>query len=392
MSEQNNQSKQSIASDDSYSFYWNYNEQLAHDRYEREKKEKRGIVIYVSILVAVFLISFAMLAAAIVLYEKGEGDFSSITQPQTTTGAVAEAVKPSVVLVSAASATSSGNGTGFFLTADGYIITNYHVIEGATQIRATLYDGRAFDAALIGYRAEDDIAVIKISGQGYPPVTIGDSNALAVGDVAIAIGNPGGADGGWSTTQGIISALNRTISIEEPAYFSEMKMIQTDAQVNPGNSGGPLCNASGEVIGIITRKMSDFEGIGYAIPITEAMLTVNAILEDKLDGFQSAVSKSRPKIGVSGTEIIKGERFILGGVEYTAPVPGFFVREISPNTGAYGIVEVGDILYSVNGVTVTDLEGFKNELYKCYVGQTITFGIYRRGQKTTVQITLGVTQ
>ena len=392
MSEQNNQSKQPIASDDSYSFYWNYNEQIAHDRCENEKKGKRGIIVYVSILAAVFLVSFAMLAATILIYGQGAGNSSSI-QPQTsTTGAVAEAVKPSVVLVSAASESSAGNGTGFFLTSDGYIITNYHVVEGATQIRATLYNGKVIEAALVGYRAEDDIAVIKIDGKGYPPVTIGDSNALAVGDVAIAIGNPGGADGGWSTTQGIVSALNRTISIEEPAYFSEMKMIQTDAQVNPGNSGGPLCNASGEVIGIITRKMSEFEGIGYAIPITEAMLTINAIMEDKLDGFVSAVSKSRPKIGISGSEIVEGERFTLGGVEYAAPVSGFFVTQVSTNTGAYGIIKVGDILCSVNGVTVTDLEGFKTELYKCYVGQTVTFDIYRKGQKMTVQITLGVTQ
>ncbi len=395
---QNNQSKHNFTSDDSYSFYWNYNDQLAHDRKEKVKKGKHGVVIYVTVLAAVFLVCFAMLAATIVLYGQGSvippvtQESQQPQQPQQpmSTADVAEMVSPSVVLVQAASDSSSSSGTGFFFTTDGYIATNHHVIEGATQIRVTLYDGDAKDATLIGYRAEDDLAIIKIAGEGYPPAAIGDSNALAVGDVAIAIGNPGGVDGGWSTTQGIISALNRTISIEEPAYFSEMKMIQTDAQVNPGNSGGPLCNASGEVIGIITRKMSDFEGIGYAIPITEAMLTLNAIMDDKLDGFVSSVSKSRPKIGITGSEITKGERFTLGGKEYAAPVPGFFVLEVSPNTGAYGIVEVGDILCSVNGVTVTDLESFKNELYKCYVGQKVTFDIYRKGQKITVEITLGV--
>ncbi len=407
MSEQNNQSKQNIASDDSYSFYWNYNEQFYHDRREKEKKKKRGIVVYVSILVAVFLVSFAMLAATIILYSQNPS-LPPVTQdtqqteqqkpqnpnPQApmSTAAVAEKVNPSVVLVQVATATKTGSGTGFFLTSDGYIITNHHVIEGATQIRVTLFDGKVLDATLIGYRAEDDIAVIKVTGTGYPPVDIGDSNALVVGDVAIAIGNPGGVDGGWSTTQGIVSALNRVISIEEPAYFSEMKMIQTDAQVNPGNSGGPLCNASGEVIGIITRKMSEFEGIGYAIPITEAMLTVNAILEGKLDGFVSEVSKSRPKIGITGSEIEKGDKFILSGVEYTAPVPGFFVTEVSQNNGAYGIVQVGDIVCSVNGVIITGFESFKTELYKCHVGQKVTFDLYRKGQKITVQITLGISQ
>lgn len=395
--QQNNQPKQNSVSDDSYSFYWNYNEQLAYDRNKKEKKGKRGVIIYVSILAAVFLVCFALLAVTIVLYGQGNAappvtqePQNPQTQPPMSTSAVAEMVSPSVVLVQAATDAGTSSGTGFFLTNDGYIATNHHVIEGATQIRVTLYSGEAKDATLIGYRAEDDLAVLKILGKGYPAAALGDSNALAVGDVAIAIGNPGGVDGGWSTTQGIISALNRTISIEEPAYFSEMKMIQTDAQVNPGNSGGPLCNASGEVIGIITRKMSDFEGIGYAIPITEAKLTLDAIMEDRLDGFVSAVSKSRPKIGITGTEITKGEKFTLGGVEYSAPAPGFFVLEISPNTGAYGIVEIGDILCSVNGVTVTNLEQFKNELYKCYVGQKVTFDIYRKGQKKTVEITLGV--
>ena len=175
MSEQNNQSKQNIASDDSYSFYWNYNEQFYHDRREKEKKKKRGIVVYVSILVAVFLVSFAMLAATIILYSQNPS-LPPVTQdtqqteqqkpqnpnPQApmSTAAVAEKVNPSVVLVQVATATKTGSGTGFFLTSDGYIITNHHVIEGATQIRVTLFDGKVLDATLIGYRAEDDIAVI----------------------------------------------------------------------------------------------------------------------------------------------------------------------------------------------------------------------------------------
>ena len=384
--QQKNQAKQNLTSDDSYSFYWNYNDQLAHDNKEKEKKGKRGVFIYVAVLTAVFLVCFAMLAATIILYRQAP----AIQPPQTNIGAVAEAVKPSVVLIRAASENSASDGTGFFLTSDGYIATNYHVVGGAVQIAVTLYNGETLDAVIVGYRAEDDLAVIKIEGNGYTPALIGNSDLLTVGDIAIAIGNPGGADGGWTTTQGIISALNRTISVEETAYFSEMKMLQTDAQVNPGNSGGPLCNASGEVIGIITRKMSDFEGIGYAIPITEAMLTLNAIIDGKLDGFVSAVSKSRPKVGITGSEITKGDKFTLGVKEYTAPVSGFFVVEVAPNTGAYGKVEIGDIVYAVNGVTVTGLEDFKNELYKCYVGQKVSFDIYRRGEKVTIEITLGI--
>ncbi len=406
---QKKQLKPKTASNQSYSFYWNYNDQQAHDSKEKEKGKKRCLFIYVTVLASVFFACFVMLALT-VWWALQNPDVLPIPQrppqtettpqeqppqlqPQTrpSTSAIAERVKPSVVLIEAASNTSAGSGTGFFLTANGYIATNHHVIEGATQIRVTLYDGTVLDdAKLIGYRAEDDLAIIKVDGKDYPPVAIGNSNILKAGDVAIAIGNPGGADGGWTTTQGIISATNRTISVEETAYFSEMKMLQTDAQVNPGNSGGPLCNDAGEVIGIITRKMSDYEGMGYAIPISEAILTLQAIMDGKLDGFVSSVSKSRPKVGVTGIEIVKGEKFTLGTKEYTAPVDGFLVTEVSLNNGAYGIVEIGDIICGVNGVTVSNFETFKTELYKCYVGQKVTFELYRRNQKMTVQITLGV--
>ncbi len=389
MSEKFNQDSQSPtgASDIQYSFYWNYNDQLAADREENERKKKKGIRVYVAVLACVFLLCFAMLAATIIWYQT-----TGIVPGNSTTGVVAEAVKPSVVLIQTASPYSAGNGTGFFLTTDGYIATNYHVVQGAAQISVTLYSGEVMEATLVGYRAEDDLAVIKIEGRGYTPVVVGNSDYMAVGDVAIAIGNPGGPDGGWTTTQGIISALNRTISVEEASYYSEMTMMQTDAQVNPGNSGGPLCNASGEVIGVITRKMTDFEGIGYAIPINEAMRTLNAIMNGELDGFVSSVSKSRPKVGITGTVIAKGDEFQLGGVTYAAPSAGFIVTEIVQNSGAYGIVQVGDIVCSINGKTVSDLESLQNELYKCYVGQTVSFEVWRKNEKITVEITLGVSQ
>ena len=358
----------------------------------KKRKRKRGVLIYVSVLAGVFLMCFAMLALTILWALQKPID--SVEGPSTikpsTTAEVAEKVKPCVVLIQVSNDISTGSGTGFFLTSDGYIATNQHVIEDAKKISVTLFNGTVLDARLVGYRAEDDLAVIKIEGEGYPVVKIGNSDILRAGDVAIAIGNPGGASGGWTTTQGIVSATNRIASIEEPAYYSEIKMLQTDAQVNPGNSGGPLCNDQGEVIGIITSKMSDYEGMGYAIPINEAILTLNAIMEGKLDGFVSSVSNSRPKVGITGLEITKGETFTLDGETYTAPVDGFFVTVVSPKTGAYGIVNVGDIVCGINGVTVTNFETFKAELYKCYVGQKVSFDLYRRGQKMTLQITLGV--
>lgn len=382
--------------DQSYAFYWNYNNQLAIERDKKLRRTRRALWTYVIILTLVFAVSFALLATAFLWYIQNTDRISEeqplLPQPQdvVSTADVVEQIKPSVVLIEVGRSNSSGSGTGFFLTSDGYIATNCHVIEGALQIRVTLYDGTVATASLVGYRAEDDLAIIKIDGTQYTPLALGNSDTLRAGDVAIAVGHPGGADGGWTTTKGIISATNRILSVEEPAYFSEMKMLQTDAQVNPGNSGGPLCNEKGEVIGIITRKMSDYEGMGYAIPITDAMRTIDAILDGKLDGFVSTVSKSRPKIGITGSEITKGEKFTIDDRQYTAPVPGFFVLEVATNSGAYGKIEVGDIICSLNGVTVTDFDSFKNELYKCYVGQKVTFELYRRGQKMTVQVTVGV--
>lgn len=393
---------QDLTPNQSYSFYWNYNDQLAYNRAKKRKKRRRGALVFTIIFLSMLLVCVATFTLTAMWLLKNTNDSvppqlppQTDTPPQqqsnpNTTVTVAEMVKPSVVLIEAASNTSASSGTGFFLTADGYIATNHHVIEGATQIRVTLYDETVLDATLVGYRVEDDLAVVKVDGKNYPPVKIGNSNILKAGDIAIAIGNPGGADGGWTTTQGIISATDRTISVEETAYFSEMKMLQTDAQVNPGNSGGPLCNSAGEVIGIITRKMSDYEGMGYAIPMSEAILTLQAIMDGKIDGFISSVSQSRPKVGVTGVEIAKGEKFTLGGIEYAALVPGFLVTEVSKTNGAYGIVEIGDIICGVNGVTVSDFETFKTELYKCHVGQKVIFELYRKNQKMTVEIILGV--
>lgn len=398
---------ENAACESGYSFYWNYNDQLAHDRLQKRKKRKRrALVTGLTALVALLLVTASV--GATVLWGLQNFDFTSVPQePQTnqnqqqetqkpqsalTATAIAEMLNPAVVFVRAAHDSSVSNGTGFFISSDGYIVTNHHVIEDALRIQVTLYDGTDLSATVVGYRAEDDIAVLKVDGNNYPSVQIGDSNALKPGDVAVIVGHPSGEDGKWSTTQGVISALNRVLSIEEASYFCEIKMIQTDATANPGNSGGPLCNDRGEVVGIITRKKTDYEGMNYAIPITEAMLTVDAILNGKLDGFVSSVSQSRPKIGVTGVEILKGDIYVVDKVEYTAPVPGFWVSEVSPNSNAYGIIKVGDIICGLNGVTVSDFDTFKTELYKCHVGQRVTFELYRKNQKMTVQFIIGMAQ
>ncbi|MBO7273982.1 MAG: trypsin-like peptidase domain-containing protein [Clostridia bacterium] len=411
LKKKNKPKKLAAISNDQYIICKNENNQFVLKRVPEKRKPRTIAFAYVIALFCVFVLSLAVLFSAFLWALQKQTNVIE-TQPQTnqnqqqetqqqetqkpqpalTTTAIAEMLNPAVVFIQAADEDSASSGTGFFISSDGYIVTNHHVIEDALRIQVTLYDGTDLSATVVGYRAEDDIAVLKVEGNNYPTVQIGDSNALKPGDVAVIVGHPSGEDGKWSTTQGVISALNRVLSIEEASYFCEIKMIQTDATANPGNSGGPLCNDRGEVVGIITRKKTDYEGMNYAIPITEAMLTVDAILNGKLDGFVSSVSQSRPKIGVTGVEILKGDVFVVDRVEYTAPVPGFWVSEVSQNSNAYGIIQVGDIICGLNGVTVSDFDTFKAELYKCYVGQTVTFELYRKNQKMTVQVTIGVSQ
>ena len=198
-------------------------------------------------------------------------------EPEETvlrTGQVAERVCPAVVLIQATSSTAVQSGTGFFIRSDGYLLTNYHVIQGAKTIRVTLYPGEVKKTArVVGYDENTDLALLYVKGSDFSTVTIGNSDLVAVGDQAIAIGHPSGEKCAWTVTQGIISA--KRLFRQETG--EETKMIQTDAPVNHGNSGGPLLNDRGEVIGVISKKLLDsdketpLEGIGLAIPINEAM-------------------------------------------------------------------------------------------------------------------------
>ena len=192
-----------------------------------------------------------------------------------TTGEAVEKAGPAVVLIEATTKTAVQSGTGFFIRSDGYLLTNYHVVEGGKSIEVTLYPGdEKKTAKLIDYDKKLDLALLSVNGSDFPTVTIGNSDTVLVGDRAIVIGNPSGERCAWTVTQGIVSA-KRVFRQETGA---ETKMIQTDAAVNHGNSGGPLLNDRGGVIGIISKKVADtndsdkeLEGIGLAIPINDAM-------------------------------------------------------------------------------------------------------------------------
>ncbi len=272
------------------------------------------------------------------------------------------------------SSLASGSGSGIILSADGYIVTNNHVIEGAHEISVTLSDGTAYPATLIGADARTDLAVIKIEGDSFPTATLGNSSELQVGELAVAIGNPLGNELAGSVTGGYISALNRSITVDD----QEFNLIQTDAAINPGNSGGALVNNYGEVIGINSVKMSasGVEGIGFAIPIDEA----KPIIDDLI---ANGYVKGRPVIGIMGRDVSEQT-----AMYYDIPV-GVYVVETSPYSAAERAgIKPGDVVVAIDGVKVTTMDELNAEKEKHLVGDTVTITVVRGVETLDISLVL----
>ena len=266
-----------------YEYRWNYAAQKAFDEGEKKKKRKKGAWSYAIVMASAFFLCFAMLAGVLIWY--GVTGRDKQAYGGMSASEVSERISPSTVLIY--TKRKDGNyssGTGFFIRSDGYIATNYHVVEQGKEFEVTLYSAKRVSAELVGTSKENDLAILKIKGSRYPAVTFGNSDEVKVGDVAIVVGNPNGAHGAWTTTQGIISSVDRQSTVNNKAY----KMFQTDAAVNPGNSGGPLCNDQGEVIGVVTQIMLEqdgtrSEGFGMAIPGNKAKAVLEDILARAMD-------------------------------------------------------------------------------------------------------------
>lgn len=392
--EENRTEKTQPVASGAYQYRWSYGDQCAFEQGQRRKKKRGGVLVYAIVMTAVFAVCIGLLVGVLAIYGAGGYDVTedtSNTDGALTTAEVSELVTPSTVLIYASGQTASGYGTGFFIRENGYIATNYHVVENREYISVTLHSGEELEAELINYSEPDDLAVIKVADGVYPAVKIGNSDAISVGDVAIAIGNPSGANASWSTTQGIISALNREVTVTQTGMIEELTMIQTDAPVNPGNSGGPLCNDRGEVIGIVTRKLTDYEGIGLAIPINGAMEILNAIVDTgSADGVQSSISKVRPTIGITVQDIKVGDKYYdAKGNVYTSTQAGVFVVAVDAAGSASGKLKPGDIITSINGETIENQDDLKEQLYSYEVGDDIVLLVWRDGQTVSVLITLG---
>lgn len=367
---------------------------------KKEPKKRRGAgkaITAIALVVACAAAGFGGGFAAIntygggqtVVYKTPEGDTSTSnpsginTSDGMTVSQIAEKAGPSVVSIVTENMVAdyftggrieSGAGSGVIIGEDGTILTNNHVITGAQNITVTLADGTEYPATVVGSDPNTDIAVIKINATGLTPATIGDADAISVGDFCLAIGNPMGTLGG-TVTDGIVSALDRQITIDNYT----MNLLQMSAAVSPGNSGGGLFNDRGELIGIVNAKSSGegAEGLGFAIPVDTAMDIAETIIGQ---GYVS-----RPGLGVVMDIVSTQEQADQAG--YTQP--GLYINEVQAGGAAQAAgLQAGDRIVEAGGVSVSSMDDLREILYSKDVGDTLDLTVERGGTTLGFTVTL----
>ena len=274
--------------------------------------------------------------------------------------------------------TSAASGSGFIFSDDGYILTNYHVVEESSAITVTMYDGTGYDAKLIGYDEGNDVAVLKIDATNLVPVVLGNSDQINVGDHVVAIGNPLG-ELTFSLTAGAISAKDREITMSNGAT---MQLLQTDCAINSGNSGGALFNLYGEVIGITNAKYTSnsssntsIDNIGFAIPINKARQIAESIIEK---GYVS-----KPYVGLSVTTVSTETQ------SYGLP-KGAAVKTVAADSpAAKAGIQVNDIITHIGGKEISGSSELVSIVNKAAVGDTLVFTVYRKGNTSDITVTVG---
>lgn len=269
--------------------------------------------------------------------------------------------------------TTPASGSGFIVSADGYVVTNFHVIESSSSISVSLYNGEVYPATVVGYDESSDIAVLKIEAEGLSPVILGDSSLLNVGDQVLAIGNPLG-ELTFSLTSGTVSAVDREVTL----YNSSMNLIQTDCAINSGNSGGALFNMYGEVIGITNAKYSSsgdglsIDNIAFAIPINSVKDVITSIIEN------GCVVK--PYIGVMVSDV--SETYLEMGIPEGALIASLTEDGPAEKAG----LKVNDIITAINGNPISGYADLKKAIAESEIGDFLTLTIYRKGETTTVSV------
>ena len=316
---------------------------------------------------------------------------ASATGSALSTEQVADLVSPSVVVITTEqvvysqwswygqSQVESGAGSGVIISSDGYILTCAHVVSGASNITVSIGD-KDYPATLVGEDTTSDIAVVKVDATGLTPATVGNSDNLKVGESVMAVGNPLGELGG-TVTSGIVSALNRSVSIQGSSSVNTMSLIQMDASVSPGNSGGGLFNMNGELVGIVNAKSSDSdaEGLGFAIPVNDAVKVAQELLEN---GYVTG----RPYLGISYYAVTDAQTAAQLGVN----AYGVYIVEVVKGGPADKAgLQAGDRIVSVDGSEVATQSDLGTLMQDHKAGDTIEITVARGGQMQTVNVTLG---
>lgn len=325
----------------------------------------------------------------------------------TPDGTAVAAARQAVTLIEVKTADGKGLGSGMIMTSDGYIVTNYHVVKNATEIQVYFTDGSAAEAELVGYSQHDDLAVIKVDRQRLT-VAVMATEECYVGQRVYAIGHPGSTLLAWTTTEGIVSYVDRELPLygEDGDVLGKRVLLQTDTTVNPGNSGGPLVNERGQVVGIVTSRveiMEDAElgnkdeetyrGLGFALPIQEAMVLIETIIaQGNTDGVTSGIFIPKPVIGIRCAFVEKGERYTVTeevvqfGQGDRAAVSGVCV--ISASGKAEGLLLRGDVITHLDGHALTEEGLLEVSLLAYEPGDTVTLTVYRGGETLSVQVIL----
>ena len=323
--------------------------------------------------------------------DSGAASGTAVSSSGMTTSQVSEMVSPSVVVITTEQVVysqwswygqnqvESGAGSGVIISSDGYILTCAHVVSGASQITVTIGD-TDYTATVVGEDDTSDVAVLKIDATGLTPATVGDSDSLSVGDSVLAVGNPLGELGG-TVTSGIVSALNRSVTIQGTSSTNTMSLIQMDASVSPGNSGGGLFNMNGELIGLVNAKSSssDAEGLGFAIPINDAIQVAQDLLEN---GYVSG----RPYMGITYIAVTDAQT----AAQLNVNAYGVYVVDVVQGGPADKAgLKAGDRIVSIDGNEIAQKDDLGTLMQQHTAGDTLSITVARDGQMQTVSLTLG---
>ena len=363
-------------------------EPVVTDTPVQPKKHHGGVGRVVALILSCAVISAACGFGGAILAQNGSSTGKTTVQQSNRTATTVNVKKvdgqtlmsPAEVYASTVNSVvsiNSSSGSGFIYTADGYIVTNQHVVANASSINVTLYNGDTYPATLVGSDSDYDVAVLKIDAKDLPAVTLGSSTDVNVGDTVMAIGNPLG-ELTFSMSQGIVSCVNRAINVEGTPF----NMIQVDASINPGNSGGPLMNLYGEVVGIVSAKYSSYanttvEGLGFAIPINDVQSIIKDIIENGSVG-----NKAYMAITAGTMTQQMAAQYKINATE------GVFVYSVEDGgAGDKAGLKLGDVITKLNDTQITSMEDLSAAKKGFKAGDTVTLTVLRDGKEITTQLT-----